>query len=693
MTRLAYIYWTVAVVALLAGCGPAEQEVLSGGESEEGVSLSFSLGSVDGAIDLSKVKTFRIRIFSGTPYDDNETPLFDSLSIHGCFDATGTDIRIQDLKAGEGRFVYYEGFSDAACADLFAVGIRGGIHIQKQSALQKEAAGRSCTADDACAELHPDAHCDCEKDKDSEGKKLPYCKGNATSVCAVTAPVYVPLYQVGEFNKMPVPSGDLLNDAMGVSCEGDTDCAEVHKAAVCDQDAGYCTVTGLFPFSPSRPRAFHTANALTNGKIMFVGGFNREKGGEVFYAGSPFFEIYDPYTGLFERPLVQDNYGGQNVGMHRASLLGTDRMVVSGGVSEIKLGYQLGDALKLRLEIPHAYTNNCPDAPCTNFSKSVLAANYINGTYIQGTLPQRVFSHRSSLVSRGTDSLLLLSGGIVFDDNGQTYPSNQHILCTAADILDGDTNVSCALSENTDAFPPRFSHADACLVGGEDGEPCTEYVVFGGVEEGDPSGEVFSSSADPINSLLPFHESTSLNKVHFSELARVADQADEQPAKLYSFGGVSNVTRKNNTDSETLTIDFPAPDMQPQQVNINLNESNNSMTTAGLNLTSMEDHDDVYRLFHAVAVLDGGRIALIGGLGEDRLPTKSVLFFEDPAVHALAYVGKAKMGTSRFGHSATVIKAGLLKGAMLVVGGFTILDKETGTIQFAQGAEIYIPAP
>jgi hypothetical protein len=690
-----YVAWMFALVALLvASCadndkGPA---ALSAGEveGEEGVSLSLSFGSIDAALDLKKIKTFRIRIYTSTPFSEEETPLFDSLKIHRCFAASGTDVRIQDLKAGSERFVYYEGFSDDACGEQVAVGIRGGIAIEKKSALQRRAAEESCSADEVCQEnVHPDASCDCTKDVDSQGKKLPVCAGNVTSVCTVTAPVYIPLFEVGKFNKLPVPSASLRLAANKQSCESDADCSEVHKAASCSQELGFCTVEGLFPFSPSRARAFHTAQIAGDGTVLFAGGFNRRRtADDTFFAGAPFFEAYNPYTGLFEVPAVQENYGGQNVGLHRSVLLGDDRLVVTGGISEMKVGYELSDDLTMRWQIPHEFA--CPDGDCVNFSRNILAANLTTGSVVQGMLNTRLIFHRNGYVLRGDDDFVVVSGGLTFSDAAKEAPFNQHILCTAADILADDPNMSCAVSQNADTFPPRFTHADACLVGGDMGDPCDEYMTFGGVNEGEPPGEVFSSSADPFNTLLAFSDTTSLSKAHLSEMARVESDADE-PAKLYSFGGVNGVNTMNMGDNKLLLVDFPAPEMQPAQINVNLNETNYSMTPGALDLTALENAEEVYRLFHTVSVLDGGRIMLAGGLGADSLPTKAVLFFEEPATHALTYIAKANMREARFGHTATVIEHGLLKGAVLIVGGFNIADTESGAIQFAEGAEIYIP--
>ncbi len=695
MKTLLHLLIACGLFLLVAGCGAEEEPgTFAAQGDEETVTVTFALSTLEAGLDLSKIKTFRIRVYPSTPMtEDDVEPLFDSLKIHGCFNAGGTDIKIQDLKAGAERFVYYQGYSDSSCEDaaLVAVGLRGGIKIEKKSALQAAAAKVSCTTDEACqSEIHPDAFCDCEKDEDANGKKLPYCKASVTATCAVTPPVYVPLYEVGKFNKLPMPSDDLKAEAAKQSCTSDADCVSFHKAAVCDLDQGLCTLAGLFPFSPARPRAFHSAMSLNNGKILLAGGFNRTFS-DNFYAGAPFFEVFNPYTGMFEKPTMQDNWGGQDVAMHRASLLGEDRVVLSGGFTQMKISYLAGDSLKLRWEIPAEYSADagCADTACSNFSKAMIVGNYVDGPVMSGVAGERMFGHRSAWLKDGDSSSVLLTGGLVVSDSGQVTPSNQYVLCNAADMLANDPAFACVSSENGDTFPPRFSHAAACLVGeASPTEPCDEYFVFGGVDDGQPSGEVYSSSSDPFNVLVDFTEVTSLNKVHFSEIARV-ESGNGEPAKLYTFGGVDVVTR-DSADKNVL-LDFPAPSIQPQQVNINL--GTDALTTAGLDLKDLDNPADVYRLFHTVSVVEGGRIMLVGGLGADNLPSKKVLFFEEPATHALTYIAHSTLKEARFGHTATVIESGLLKGAVLVVGGFTVTDKASGTIDFADGVEIYIPTP
>jgi len=693
MKKLLYIVFAIAFLALVTRCGVVDTEPAPEGDSDDGVTLTLKLGSLEAGLEkkeLKNIKTFRIRVYAGTPNTEAEKALFDSLDVHGCFKAGGTDVRIQDLKAGENRFVYYQGYSDAKCTELYAVGIRGGITIEGNSDLIQSAKNTVCTGNDTCeTEIHPDAYCDCELEGDDDEK---YCKDGVQSVCMVSPPVFVPLYVVGKFNSLPVPSDSLKSSAAKVSCDTDVDCQDsVHRASTCSDELGYCTMEGLFPFSPARARAFHTADVLSNGKILYTGGFNHVRDGNSFYAAAPFFEVFNPRTGLFEKPLLQDNWGGQNVGLHRSATAGSDRLLITGGISELILKYQQGEELKLRWDIPKKY--DCGGDSCVNFSKTLIVANYVEGTPFdtKSGLPDRLLGHRSALVNHGDITWLLLTGGYVFSDSGQLNPTNQHTLCNAADILANEKEPTCIVSTNSEAFPLRYSHADACLVGGGIGNACTEYVVFAGVEEGEPSGEVFSSDGDPFNQLLSFTEITSLNKALFPELVKAATVDEDDPAKLYSFGGVSSVAKKAGDGNWML--DFPAPDMQPQQVNVNL--ANFSLTTGGLDLMDLQPAGEVYRLFHTVSVLEqegaASSVMLSGGIGDDALPTRSVLFFDDIATHALTYVAKTKMKIARFGHTATVLPVGLLKGAVLVVGGFTVVDKATGTIEYAQGAEIYIP--
>jgi hypothetical protein len=702
------LHATVMTVAILvlASCEsqePTSSAALSGGQ-EGGAEASFAFGTLEAALtpgEVKKVAYFRIRIYEGTPATEDAEALFDSLASNGCFKAGGPEVTIKDLKAGDDRFIFYQGYTDANCTDLYALGMRGGVKIQASSALQEQAAQMSCENDKVCKDaLHPDARCNCAKEKDSDGKDTGDCAESTGGLCTISLPIFIPVYAVGKFNRLPVPSESLRAEATTKSCDNDLDCQDFHKAATCNDDLGYCTVDGLFPFAPAKPRAFHTASVLPDGKVLFVGGFTHTDGSGMFYAEGPFFEVFNPVTGLFERPSVQENWGGQNVAFHRASALAGSKLVVSGGVSQAALSYEQGVELMLRWRVPGERDADCSGDSCRNFSKFLVLADAADGSSLEIPLLSddatghtgRMIGHRAAFVRQGADlEMLLMSGGLVFGSGGQPLPSKDYVWCNAKDLAAKSLKTFCEVAGDRDKYPERYSHADVCLLGGESGKPCDEYFLFGGVAEGEPSGEGFSSDMDSFSRLFSFNQITSLNRVHFPELISAEFQEDE-PAKLYTFGGVSEV--EVDSDAGGWYMDFPAPDIQPRQVNVNLTTT--SLTIAEVDIQALDPQTEVYRLFHSVTALEDEpgkpqKIMLAGGVGADNLPRKSVLFFEDPATHALTYAAAKNLNEARFGHTATVLTKGFLKGAVLVVGGFTVADKASGAISFADGAELYIP--
>jgi len=681
--------FAVLLVISFASCAEPE-DVPVPAENEEVGSVTLSLSTAYSAINLSVIDYFRIRVYPSAPKDEKEATLFDSLDIHGCFKAGGTEIKIQDLKAGSDRFVYYEGFADANCSKRVAVGIRGGISIVTKSKIQEEAETVPCSEDVTCSDaVHPDAKCECEKEVGEDGKAEAYCKAGVSGFCSVSPPVFVPLYEVGKFNKLPAPSKELLAKATQVSCEKDDDCRDkVHAASTCDLNLGYCTVEGLFPFTPSRPRAFHGADVLGDGTVAFSGGFTSVKeGGDTFVADGPFFELYNPRSGLFEKAAVEAEFGGQKVAFHRTALLG-NKLLVAGGISEATMEFETGAELKLKLAVPVTY-DGCSNGECNNFSNAILSADFGAVKVLTGTLPRGVMAHRLGVVNQGSDPYVIVSGGMTYlNESKDTSASDRYVKCGGADIKAGDAIV-CEESDKTAMAAPRYAHADACLVPAADGDACDEYLLFGGVAAELPAGEEFSSTGEEtFNKPLTFTEVTKLNEALFPLLAKVEGDDGKDNAKLYVFGGISAAAVSVQSTENDLQFFFSAPDIVPQKLTVNL--TNSSMTIAMPDLTKLDSAGDVFRLFPTVSVEDGGRVMMAGGLGEDVLPTKSVLFFEDPNTDALTYSGKANLGEARFGHTATVLTSGLLKGAVLVVGGLT-LNETKDAVVFAKSAEIYIP--
>jgi hypothetical protein len=324
-----------------------------------------------------------------------------------------------------------------------------------------------------------------------------------------------------------------------------------------------------------------------------------------------------------------------------------------------------------------------------NFVKDILSVDYAAGGVVQAMLPRSMVLHRSGVVARADVAYLVLSGGISYDKTANDLKySDKYIQCGLADILSGNAP-TCAEDDTTTLIASRYSHSDACLVAGDSAYRCNEYVLFGGTGKDAASGEVFTSDedADTYNSGLYFKDRTSLSSAYFAEFAKV-ETSPNQAAKLYIFGGAKGFTFQTDPVQGIALASFTEPDLIPYQINVNLGSKD--LTTALISLIDLQPAEEALRLFHTVTVLEDNRVLIAGGVGKDVAPNKNALLFQDPNTNVLEFVSKAAMRTGRFGHTATLIRHGLLKGAVLVIGGFTV-DQAQGEVKYAPGGEIYIP--
>jgi len=275
-------------------------------------------------------------------------------------------------------------------------------------------------------------------------------------------------------------------------------------------------------------------------------------------------------------------------------------------------------------------------------------------------------------------------------DGGQGIAEtfDRYLLCT----LGGGTGATCAVSSSDEPLvAPRAGHADLCLIPDSDGPGCQEYMLLGGAVGGGASGEVFSSSEDVFNAALEFvdPDKTGLIGALLSEMVRV--EGDGEVPDIFSFGGTTAVGNHELLDDEfRVRIYPPIHGPAPEQVRVDLQSGN--LTVAQVDLSDLGGDDSkTFRIFHSSTVLDDGSVLVAGGLDAETRASKNVMFFEDPNTDALTFSGEANMRQRRFGHTATVIPAGLLKGAVLFVGGFTA-DADTGLVDFSPSAEIFLPA-
>jgi hypothetical protein len=161
---------------------------------------------------------------------------------------------------------------------------------------------------------------------------------------------------------------------------------------------------------------------------------------------------------------------------------------------------------------------------------------------------------------------------------------------------------------------------------------------------------------------------------------------------MFSFGGTTAVSDPEPlNDKFRLRIYPPVTGPAPEQVRVDLQSGN--LTVAQVDLSDLGgDNSKTFRIFHTSTVMDDGSVLVAGGLDAENKASKNVMFFEDPNTDALTFSGETTMRQRRFGHTATVITEGLLEGGVLIIGGFTV-DSETGLVDFAPPAEIFLPAP
>lgn len=730
----------VAAAALGVGCAPAEDQ----GQASQGklVQVRFALAAdtassgCPNGLKFPDVKSVRLRLFSGSPESvDASSPLFDtsdpSIAADGCLSfvqCTASSVRIDEpgssqqtridqCKAAGGTTVealeinvtdiepngnvtaWLEAYSDEACQNKVFVGLRGGIDIEagddgrgyfiqplcvghftelpdpgsEDATFIRNVAGTSCGSDCDCI----DAFSDTLKIKCSEAQKAKATLPGAPLQC----------------RQSRCTTGHAFEDVLTTACSEDSACTALYPNAGCGAD-GFCRVTSYYPLNMRLPRAFHTATSLPDGRVALIGGLSASvTGGDgkaSFVAKDAPIEVYDPRLGTFaELPVAAAEPGALQGAEARRAFHTTTPMrdgrflAVAGGVQEASLRVAgTGANRKLQIATPDVSvagegTNMLSNLFLVDTSSRIGRAKALGVDAGGKRTPQPFAMHSaSSVLSHGTEELFVL-GGIAPDgtpitqcDGKSTSPyADVATNCQVGDPAEASCKVNaCVL------HAARAAAADACFAQNADGT-CSAYAILGGaLSDKSPVGEVFDSPTDSGGSgSFAALKADGSDELRLAKFAATVSKPED--GRAWWFGGA-------------VSTSFDAP-ANVGTFELTLKDGAERMLQATPSNTSALSSASAAMRTHLTATqLGSGLVLVAGGLDTQNKSTDSALLF-DTANNAYKATD-LKMERARFGHRATVIESGLLKGAVLVTGGMSLSGTAT-TPALVPTAEIYIP--
>lgn len=553
------------------------------------------------ALSGQGVCSFKVSVLKGawTAVGSRPESIFDA----GCVQYGGDVITVGPIESVGNATIYMEFFSDASCETAAMYGLRGGVEIPEG---------------DAPA-------------------------GNW----------FVPTFPLDKFGRFPVLDGSKYQQAAALTCGTDDDCtAQNDDGTYVLSPLGRCGTGGfcelprsLYPLNTDGPRAFHTATALDDGRVLLVGGLGREAGGQ-YFATDETFETFDPVTMTFGKIENVDGISGQRIAMHSMVNLGGNKLVVVGGAENVRLAFADASAVGAG---KRTLGFNFPDE-ANNLSSLVYSVDLGTRRAETGALPSPVVAAHAALVG---ESEVLVSGGVVPVNTGTgLVPTNRADLCT----LSGAPSCASVAAMNTD----RSGHCGIC----KDGDRvCNELLLFGG-----------SHSTDP-----------DVVKANLAEIYSPAEQTFTSKERLISSlnGNVTGPVCVRSGGTNYLVGGAERRNLPPSIAPMVLAEQGSGI--GGAELKGLDKLDTAFRVYTTATPLADGSVLVTGGLSDTGRALASAYVIRGDSV-----VSAVNMNEARFGHTATVITSGPLAGAILIAGGFT--TDGAGNLAFASGAEIYTPS-
>lgn len=688
------------------------------------------------------VRSVRLRLFDGTPDDpESAKALFDTsdpgkaadgcLSFAQCVGAnvrmdavsnssqddraqactdaggrleTATVIQVGDIKPRANITMLFEAFSDDNCTSRTFVGLRGGIEVRENdprtyflaplcvghfSALPNpDAALETFTRNVALTSCATDCECidafknELKKQCTEEQKALISLPGAPIRCNAGTCTVDNP-----------------FESLLTTECEADEDCSAVYPYSTCGT-GNRCTLRTYFPLNNLVPRAFHAAAGLPNGNVLFTGGLTRRVGN--FVAGDAPIELFDPdtftfqtvdYTGVDASSFAQVD---KNRAFHTAALSRDGLLLaLSGGLraTDIKVTADPAGVRRLKL-VPSATGPDGGDNLLSNIllldttganprAKVYPLEATVNKDAVKVKAPQPIALQAVDVARNGTNAEFMFSGGFAPKDTPATQwdtsPTtvNQYTSANlvANCVFQAPVQANCLVNPNVFTVA-RSAASSACFDRAEDGV-CEVFAIIGGAQSVTaPVGELFRSGDETKSGGFVALEANGVGELRRAKFSQVVSIPGTTTA--VSIGGVSGEAFDGPANLPTYLLTLQGT--ESESPTLAGDEANAGNVSGGSPAT--------FRTHHTATLLNNGKVLVTGGLNDDNRATSTALLY-DPQANSYG-AETIQMTMPRFGHSATLITRGPLKGAVLVSGGMN-LPNDSDTPDFVPYSEIYVP--
>lgn len=672
-------------------------------ESLEDTVAAFDTSSVDIAQDgcLSFVQCAGASVIMDQPSSMN----FDE-KVEACIDAGGslipaTLINVQELEASTGMTAYLELFSGVDCdeEDLAFVSMRGELEVapeEPQSVhMTPLCKGHFTTLPTPINEntgfLRDLALTECERDCDCVEPFKDILKKECTeSQLEADIVPGAPVHCVNSRCSADYGFEWLLQ----TECDGNSDCVALFPNSVCGS-AGYCDVTSYYPLEPNRAMAFHSSAVLPDGSIALVGGFNKSEDGR-FIAEDTSVLRFNPHTLVFEEKAPVDiesgeTTGGLNRAMHATILDDTTGvLVLSGGIQNLEVAFKADDEGIRRLIL-------AAKLPGEDESESYVDSIAVLGGDMTGeNVSVRITPIQVSVdgefeaqpIALQVVEKVLNSGKAEFLFSGGVAPEKTAGTTSVTAGLDtapyANMAMNCVFSSNLKAkclvnrgvfVNPRGAANGTCFSWNDEGL-CTGFATLGGANSTEARvGELFASSTEGTNGKFVKLASDGADGLRRAKF--VQSKYTTQGSHVV-FGGGDQKTFGGPPNVPTMVLTLEGPDTdEPTLV---AEPVSGNISFGGIEAT--------FRNHQATVELEDGDILVTGGLNNQNLTTSLILIFDTETEKYRN--ATLQLSRARFGHQATRIEAGLLKGSVLVTGGLSA-NTEDSTPSFVRTAEIFVP--